>query len=153
MSELTDAEKAERLSRQRAMLLSVLGILFVSQQALYFGKAAKFESFADARTVDLVHVGSWLLWAVMLLMVLATGGIGGSAAVRKLLDDESTREHRARALAIGFWSMTVAAIALYLLTLVEPVGGRLALHIVLTAGVGAALLRFGSLELRALKNG
>ncbi len=35
----------------------------------------------------------------------------------------------------------------------EPVSGRDAVHIIVTAGIAVALIRFGMLERRALKDG
>ena len=44
------------------------------------------------------------------------------------------------------------AIILYMFDMFEPVRGRDAIHIIMTAGIGAALLTFGRLERRALRD-
>jgi hypothetical protein len=148
MAEREDVALADRLSRRRARLLGVLGLLFLAGQAVYFG-----EGRMD-RAVDQVRISAWLVWAAMLLIVFAFGGgwlRGGS--VRALMEDELTRQNRLRAASAGFWAAMIAAIGLYGLSLIEPLTGREAIHILLTAGVAAALLRFAQLERRALKDG
>ncbi len=150
MSNLTDHEVAERLSKRRARLVTVLALLFVGQQVLFVGKAEEFGILGEARAVDAVLISAWLVWAAMLLLLLgAKGGLFYNAKVRALIDDESTRAHRSAALAAGFWTMSVSAVALYFLSFYQPVNGRAMLHILLSAGVGVALLRFGRLEMEA----
>ena len=150
MSNLTDHEVAERLSKRRARIVSVLALLFVAQQALFVGKAGKFGFLGEARAVDAILIAAWLIWAVMLLLLLGPwGGLLYNANVRALIDDESTRAHRSAAVAAGFWTMSASAVALYFLSFYQPVNGRAMLHILLSAGIGVALLRFGRLELEA----
>jgi len=69
------------------------------------------------------------------------------------MNDEITRDHRMRALSLGFLVAMLTAIALYLLDMAEPVGTRVAIHVVVTLGIGAALIRFGMLERRAHRLG
>jgi hypothetical protein len=49
----------------------------------------------------------------------------------------------------GFLFAMGSAIAVYILTMVEWVTGREAIHIVMSFGIAAALLRWGMLERRA----
>jgi hypothetical protein len=150
MATQSDIEAADRLSRRRARMLPMLAIVFLLQQAAYFG-----DRFADGdRTVDRVKIAAWLVLSVVLLLALATGGFWFKPkAVRALMDDEVTRANRADAFRIGFLVTMAAAIALYFVSLFEPVGGRDAIHILMTIGIAAALLRFGYLERHALKDG
>ena len=149
MTASSDMEKAERLTRKRARIIPVLALVFIAGQAMYLGNAAE-----PLRTVDGVRLGAWLVWALALLLLLATGGgLFRSKEVRALMEDESTRQHRQRALSIGFWAAMLGAVALYALTLFEDVTAREAVHIILTIGIGAALLRFATLERRALRDG
>ena len=46
-----------------------------------------------------------------------------------------------------------ACVLLYLVSFYEPLTGRDALHLVMTFGIAAALVRFGFLERRALRDG
>ncbi|MBX3563342.1 MAG: hypothetical protein KF730_02080 [Sphingomonas sp.] len=145
----TDQEIAERLTHRRARVLPAMALIFLSGQAIYFGNAAQ-----PMRAVDATRISAWLVWALALLLLLATGGgLFRSRKVRALLNDELSREHRLRAIAFGFWAAMLTCVAAYILSAFEPVTAREAIHRVLTLGVGAALLRFGMLERRALKDG
>ena len=151
MTEVSNMEKADRLVRRRARLLPVLAIVFIAQQAAFFVVTPVRESL---RTVDYVQAGAWMFLSLVLILVVATGGfLFHSAQVRALVNDESARAHRTEAMRVGFLAAMAAAILLYGVTLLEPVAAREAIHIVMTAGLAAALLRFGHLERRALGDG
>jgi len=145
-----DIETADRLTRRRARMLPVLAIIFLTQQASYFASVVE----DGTRTVDHVKIGAWLVLSIVMLLALTTGGFWFKPArIRALMDDEVTRANRTEGFRIGFLAAMISAIVLYFVTLFEPVSGREAIHIVMTVGLAAALLRFGSLERRALKDG
>lgn len=148
MTTASDIETADRLTRRRARMLPMLAIIFLSQQVTYF--AGRIED--GSRTVDHVKIAAWLVLSIVMLLALTTGGFWFKPkAVRALMDDEVTRANRTDAFRVGFLLTMIAAIALYFVTLFEPVGGREAIHILMTVGLAAALLRFGFLERRALR--
>jgi hypothetical protein len=149
MSERSNAEQAEALSKRRARALPFLALLFLLQQGTYFTGGG-----AGHRTVDHVHIAAWLVLSVVLLLALATGG-GWiyPRAVRDLANDEATRAHRDDAFRTAFFVSMGACVLLYLVSFYEPLTGRDALHLVMTFGIAAALLRFGFLERRALRDG
>ena len=148
---MTDAETADRLVRRRARMMPALAMLFIAQQASYFSGTRMDEG---NRLVNHIAISGWIAMSTVLLFGLATGGgwLRG-AHVRALANDESTRANRADALGLGFVATMIGAIALYLLSLFEPLGVREAIHVLITIGLAAALLRFGMLERRALKDG
>jgi hypothetical protein len=148
MTEASDVEQAHAIGRKRARLFAFQAILFISWQALFFSGPAE----DPLRTVSAVKISAWFVWALVLLLVLATGGGFRHRRLRGLLNDELTRQHRTRGYVTGFWVAAAACIALYLVGMFEPVGGREAIHIILSAGVGAALLTFALLERRAADN-
>ena len=151
---MTDVEIAERITRKRARVVTVLAIIFIGTQAVYFGKAAKFDTLGQMRTVDALHISAWLVMAVALTALLLTGGGWfQSAHVRAIVDDESTRQHRQKALSVGFIAAMLNCVGLYFATMFEPISGREAVHLTMTVGIGAALLSFGTLERMALKDG
>jgi hypothetical protein len=144
----SDIETADRLTRRRARALPALAIVFLSQQVTYFST----QGVDGTRTVDHLKVAAWLVLSVVMLLALATGGFWfRPSSVRALMDDEPTRANRTEAFRIGFLVPMAAAIALYFVSLFEPVSGREAIHILMTLGIAAALLRFGLLERRALR--
>jgi hypothetical protein len=147
---MTDTEIADRLVRRRARMMPALAAMFIAQQASYFTGTRMDDG---TRLVNHVAIAGWLTLSIVLLVGLATGGGWfKSAPVRALISDESTRANRAEAFRIGFLVTMIAALALYVLSLFEPLGVREAIHILMTAGIATALLRFGMLERRALRD-
>ena len=146
-----DIERAEQLGRRRARVLPFLALMFIAQQASFFveGSGGPAE-----RAVDHVKLAAWLVLSGVLLAALWTGGFWlQKREVRALMDDEVTRAHRSAALSLGFLVAMLAAIALYLVDMVEPMTSRMAIHLIVTAGIAAALLRFGVLERRVHRLG
>jgi hypothetical protein len=149
MPQVSDIELADRLSRRRSRMLPVLAIVFLAGQALYFSGPD-----VPTRNVDQLRISAWLAWAVVLLVLLGTGGgLFRGKKVRALMEDESTAANRLRAYAVGFWSASGTAVGLYVVSMFERVSGREAIHIILTAAVAGALLMFGMLERRSLRDG
>jgi len=139
----SDHEMAETVSRRRSVMLIGLGALLLAGQPLYFANDG--IPAAQLKTV------AWLGWSLVLLAALAWAGgnfFGGS--VRALVEDEIAVANRARACAAGFWAAMLVAIGLYGFSLFDNLKGRESIHLVVTAGIGIALLRFGLLERRAL---
>ena len=148
MTTTEDIALAERLTRRRARVSTVLTIFFV------FTLATSLGTDFPASRPDTFKLAAWIFWAAALLFLLATGGgIFRSSAVRGLLNDESTNENRRNAMVAGFWATVLSAFGLYALTLFEPVETREAIRLMLSAAVAVALLRFGHLERKSLRGG
>ncbi|HEX8450252.1 MAG TPA: hypothetical protein VF652_11740 [Allosphingosinicella sp.] len=145
MSEASDVERAHALGRRRARIFAVQAVLFISWQGLFFAGPAE----DPMRTVSAVKLSAWFVWALLLLFLLATGGgLVRHRKLRGLLNDELTRRNRSRAYGAGFWAAAAACVLLYLVGMLEPVSGREAIHIILSAAVGSALMAFAILERR-----
>jgi hypothetical protein len=146
MRNMTDVEEADRLSRRRARMLPFLVLIFLSQQASYF-----LDPVGDGgRTVDHVKIGAWLILSIGLLFALTAHGFWlERRGVRALMDDEVTRANRAAAAQLGFFATMLTAIAMYFVVQFEPVSARETIHLLVTVGIAAALLRFAFLERRA----
>jgi hypothetical protein len=148
---MTDTETVERLVRRRARIMPMMAAVFVAQQAIYFSGPRMDDG---RRLVNYVAISGWLMMSTVLLVMLATGGsLFQSAAVRALANDESTHANRAAGFSLGFLATMVSAIGLYVLSLFEPLSARETIHTLMTIGIAAALIRFGMLERRALKDG
>ncbi|MEO6042047.1 MAG: hypothetical protein ABIP41_09110, partial [Croceibacterium sp.] len=105
----------------------------------------------DHRAVSWVHTTGWLVLAAVILGTLVTGGLWFKPkAVRALMEDDVTRENRHRALSLGFVLAMMTAMGLFVLDRFEPVAAAVAIHLILSAGLGAAMIRFAVLERRAL---
>jgi hypothetical protein len=148
MTESSMAELAEKLSRRQARMLPVLALFYLAQQVSFF------SSPIGHRTVDHFKIGAWVTMSLVLLAALVTGGFWRRPpALRAMLNDETNRAHRADALGTGFVVAMATGILLYVIDTVSPMMGREAIHLVVSFGIAAALLRFASLEMRAHRNG
>ena len=129
------ADRAERLVRRRSVAAIVAGtLLIVTQgQRMDGGGAGPF-----GWAVTGVASALFLLWA--------SGRFRG-AALRGILNDESSDASRRRSLAIAFWNMLAAAAVCYALTFVKDYGPRDAIQIIMTTGMSSALIGFGISEL------
>lgn len=144
-------DQVDRLTRRRARIATAMGVLFVSTQGFRVAND-QMTGAGFYRAVDYVQFFASTFWlAMLLLFILFGGGLLRGKAVRALLNDEGTEDNRRRALAAGFWATMAGAAICYAITFYEPVQTREAIHVIITIGVGATLLRFGALERRALK--
>jgi uncharacterized membrane protein len=145
------AEKAEYLSKRRARMLPALAAIFLSQQAAFLSTVNSPAPHAAYS----VKISAWLVLSIVLLAALATKGFWlEPKEVRDLIDDENTRANRNDAMRWGFLFSMGAAIAVYALTLFDTtVTARDAVHLVMTVGIPAALIRWGMLERRAHRGG
>jgi hypothetical protein len=139
------AQLADRLTWKRARAAQVLAFVFIATQI------GSFDAQPMNRPQTL-HLAAWMCWAVALLVFLAfAGGLLRGERMRALLNDETTRDHRLRAMAWGFWGAILIALAVYVLSFFEEVSVREGTRLVITFGIALALIRFGALEKKALK--
>lgn len=141
------AEKAEYLSKRRARMLPALAAIFLSQQAAFLSTVNSSAPHAAYSA----KISAWLVLSIVLLAALSTKGFWlEPKEVRDLIDDENTRANRNDAMRWGFLFSMGAAIAVYALTLFDvTITARDAVHIVMSVGIPAALIRWGMLERRA----
>jgi hypothetical protein len=150
MNERSISERADFLSRRRARSLPILAVIYFSQQVTFLSALSNGQH----RDVDHLKIGAWVVLSVILLMALATKGFWlERKEVRDLIDDENTRANRSEAMRLGFLFACGAALAAYFIAEFQPLTVGEAAHLVLTFGLGAALVRFGMLERRAHKDG
>ena len=144
------AEKAEYLTTRRARMLPALAVIFLSQQVTFFSTV----NSPGPHSAYGAKISAWLALSVVLLLALSTKWFWFERKeVRDLLDDENTRANRNDGMRWGFLTSMAAAIAVYALTLFDAtVTARDAVHIVMTAGIAVALIRWGMLERRALRD-
>ena len=145
---MTDIDQAERLTRRRARGAIVLGIFFLMSMATSLGVEAPLSR------PQTFKLAAWIVWAAALCLLLAFGGGWlRRANVRALMNDETTRANRQRALVAGYWATVLSAFALYGINQWAPFGTSEAIRLLLSAAVGAATIRFGILEQRSLRGG
>ena len=143
MHDVHDVEEAERMGRARSRVFFVLAIVFFAGQSMYF-TSSPLTRDSHAR------VGAWLILVVLMLMLLATGGfLLRGRKVRDLLNDENSRLNRLASQALGFWVTIITALVVYVESMFDPVTLNEGLHIIVTLGVGAALISFAVRERKA----
>ena len=149
MTERTISEQAEHLSRRRARMLPFLAFIYLTQQFSFFAAAP-----ADPeRAVDHVKIGAWVVLSLVLLAALTTKGFWfHRQEVRDMIDDEGTRANRVAALGWGFVMAILSAIVLFLVSIFDPVSTREAIHVIVSLGIGAAIIRFAMLERRGYQD-
>ncbi|OYW45731.1 MAG: hypothetical protein B7Z08_01705 [Sphingomonadales bacterium 32-68-7] len=141
-------EKAERLGRRRARLLLAVGLMLVTLQGVFL--SVWREPVGPLRAVDLVYIAGWSALVIAALVAILTGaGYGYGPEVRALVNDESARANRDDALRYGFASTITSGLILFVASFMEPFGAREACHVIVSLGLGTALLRYGKLEKRA----
>ena len=149
MIERTISEQAEHLSRRRARMLPFLAVIYLTQQASFFAATP-----ADPeRALDYVEVGAWVALSLVLLAALTTTGFWWHRKeVRDMIDDEGTQAHRVSALGWGYVMAILSAVMLFLASIFEPISAREAIHVIVSLGIGAAIIRFALLEHRAYRD-
>lgn len=144
----SDAAAAERIARRRTRVVWASAIFYLLWQIAFYqwGQA----DAAPARSVDQVKVGAWVVWTLVLLLIVGTGGaFFKGRAVRGLINDELSVANRHAGQRWGFWAAVLAGLLVYGYTFYEGVGAREAVHFILSAGVGVALVSYAALERRA----
>jgi len=150
MTDRTAAERADYLSRRRARMLPALAVIYLSQQVTFFS-ALDPAGHESARAVK---IGAWLILSAVLLAALTTKGFWFQPRnVRELIDDEGTRANRLDAIRYGYIAGTLMAMAIYFWAQIEALTAMETIHLILSAGLGVALIRFGLLERRAHRDG
>ena len=134
-------ENAERKSRARAIIGYLLAVTLLASAVL----AIRGHSEGAARLVPwFVMIGLTALNLTALPFRWSRCG-----PVARLMNDETTRDHRRSSLAAGFWAMLVTATATIVVAALLPLDAISAGRVVVTAGLMAALVAFSTLELRA----
>ena len=151
-SKRTVAEEAEQVSRRRSRALWVSGLFFTVWQGAFATWGLGDQP--PVRLVDQVKLGGWVAWVLVLLAMLATGGVVfRSPEVQRRVNDEVSVANRHGAQRAGFWVAVLTLIGLYVATFFVTLTVHDILHLVLTLTVGGALLRHAILERRAERGG
>lgn len=131
-------EQADRMSRQRAMLATIIGIAIFATMGVHAFAFAPWMTFLWMADLTL---GFFMILYVSFFLKREQG---------ELVDDELSRSNRHRALAAGFWA-GLAAVAIGFVSLqYEAFAPDGLLRVVASVMIGGALLRFGALERKAL---
>ncbi|GGE93573.1 hypothetical protein [Sphingomonas prati] len=128
------AERAERLSKHRAIAAIIMGTILAATQT---------------QRMDASGAGpiTWIITGVVVaIFLLWASGLFRNTALRGILNDEGSDVSRRRSLMIGFWNMLATAVVCYILTYVKDYGPRDAIQIIMSVGICSALISFGVAE-------
>jgi hypothetical protein len=136
----TPVEIADRYSRRRSLIAGLAGLAFLAHVAM-----RPWIGIGHLWRMDL-----WAVNAIMLLLVLATGGgLLNRREIQLLVNDEVSRSHYRTALVAGYWVAMIAGMGLYVFSRFATMAGRDAVYIIVSASLVVALLKFSYLEYRA----
>ena len=140
----SEIEKADAADRHRARMAPFLGVLVLSaNQWLFFGAHD-----------DALSVPRLVLWMVLMLLVLGIVLTGGNwllpKAFRRFADDEATHDSLDKAIKRGFAAAMITAFLVFVIAPFEPLGAQRAAHLIISLGLGVALVAFGLEERRHL---
>jgi high-affinity Fe2+/Pb2+ permease len=127
-------ERAERLSKHRAIAAIVMGTFLAATQT---------------QRMDASGAGpmTWIVTGVIIaIFLLWASGLFRNTVLRGILNDEGSDVSRRRSLMIGFWNMLATAVVCYILTYVKDYGPRDAIQIIMSVGICSALISFGVAE-------
>lgn len=135
-------ELAERKARARALALYVFASASLLLLALSFGPWK--SSFFEGMWIGLTGVSALYLTPIFTRLK--------NSPLARLLEDETTRDHRRASSVVGLWAgLIVAAVMLAVGSVPGLVSGSDTARIIFTAAVVAAQLHFATLELRAAR--
>jgi hypothetical protein len=143
MAPTSPVELADKFSRKRAWLAAAAALTFM----LNVAGRVWMDRLGDVPTTGLDW---WLIHAVVMLLIVATGGgLLIRPGVRALMNDEVTKSHFATGMITGFWVAMVMAIGIYVLPSLRDLPGDMIIRVVVSTSVSVALFVFAWLEIRA----
>lgn len=156
------AQRTEQIQRFRAPHIVAVALVFVILQIIFLifdpasvGLGLRLLYGNTARVQQSLGVTAGMAagtvgLAISSLLLLSGRGSFLDRTMRSLVEDESTLAHRRLATATGYWATISTVLSLYVYALFEPLTLAGAIHVVLSVGIGALLVRFALLEWRAV---
>jgi hypothetical protein len=139
-------EIADVQSRKRAIIVAVAAIIFFIAQLI----VRPFEDGWPGSGMSTAKSGIWAINAILLLVLLATGGgLFNKREISILVNDEVSRENYRTSVVAGFWTAMTTAMGLYFYPRFESFPAAGAIYVIVTVSIVVALLVFSYLELRA----
>jgi hypothetical protein len=144
MQSRSPVEVADKVSRKRAVAVAIAAGVFLMIQVT----RPVFNSDPDT-----AHLSRLIMWALnaaaLLLLIYTRGGLVQRREIRELVNDEIARANSRSAVNFGYWIAMSIAMGLYALAGYRDLTAREAIYLIVTPGVGIALLAFAWLERRA----
>ena len=129
-------DRADELSRNRARMAPFIGLLLLCVPQVVLANW-------DWEAVTWWQVAIWCVLVGFAAMTLFWGGMWFPKDLRAIGDDEVTRANRSKAVTRGFLAALFVAMLVFLIAPFEPLSAQRAAHIIVSIGLGGALLSFG----------
>ncbi len=134
-----EVAKAERLSRARALLFVLMAAAFVASSLIGLWATHSTQQLVAWAGLAILVSANLTPWATRLR----------PRAVSQLMDDETTRHHRIRSFATGFWGAIATGLVMAVMVQYVPVMPGDVARLIVTMALSAALVSFAVLELNA----
>jgi heme A synthase len=140
---MSGINNAEGLLRMRTRVIAVLAVIIMGLQGAVLA-ATEQITLNGGRTVDQVKVGAFVFMALALMLFILTGG----RRARRFpeLNDELVRANRASALKLGYASLMLVLIGVYVAMLLTPLDIGKFMPLFIAFGIVVPALRFALLE-------
>ena len=140
---MSGINNAEGLLRMRTRVIAVLAVIIMGLQGAVLA-ATEQITLNGGRTVDQVKVGAFVFMALALMLFILTGG----RRARRFpeLNDELVRANRASALKLGYASLMLVLIGVYVAMLLTPLDISKFMPLFIAFGIVVPALRFALLE-------
>jgi hypothetical protein len=138
-----DESQIDRALSRRRRMIAIFAVILMSAQG---GVLAATEQITlnGGRAVDQFRAGAFVLLALAFMLFLLTGGRG--ARRHPELNDELVRANRAGALKLGYVSLMLALIGVYVAMLLTPLDVSKFLPLFIAFGIVVPAMRFALLE-------
>lgn len=136
-----DFERAEQFSQGRALMAPFFGLLvLLMQQGIFFAW--------DWGSDSLVQILVWLTFALVMLVLLLTGGGWFlPRRVRNIANDEVTKANRQRGITVGFVVAMIVGFLVWAISPFEPLHAQRAANIIVSMALGCAFVAYGTAEM------
>jgi len=145
---MVDQAYVERIAKRRAVCARLMALLLLLSGINQIGR---LHGYTSLRLVDFTAGSVWMVM-ILIFVLFAGGGLTRTPQMRAAIYDESTIAHGRRAFALGFWIALAVCGGYWIASLYMPIGGPEVVRAVTTLSISIALLRFATLEMRALKD-
>lgn len=140
--------EVEIKSRRRRMILMIMAAAFLVWQvpAMDFFNAVPGS---NEKLKGLLSAAGFLFWAGGLVFLLASGRAAARSErpqVSAALEDELVRSNRSKSFVVGYIATLVASGIVFAISLIQPLSGIDAAHLILVIAVVSPMFAFVVLE-------
>jgi hypothetical protein len=145
-----DVERADRKSRARAILLSMLAVTFAVSSILDWHSGLFFKN-VQPWSEEFASRLIWIIGSAVIALLILTGGFG-PRQIRELMNDDLTKRNQSQALRLGFCAALLSAFGVLVAPQASEITAAGAAFVVTACALFVSLAVFAVLEVRATGN-